>query len=80
MSVTKTSDHVQIKKRAKIWNMGPPKTTDHIQIKIKMKNPSQKPQVSSKAPNQDYQDKDIAFTFKIKIESHNLDHKSIKDL
>ena len=50
--------------RAKIWHMAVPKTSDHIQIKIKMPNPSQEHPVSSKAPNQD---KDVLFTFRIKI-------------
>ena len=45
------------------------KTRDQIQIKIKMPNPSQKPQVSSKAPNQDLKDMDVLCTFKIKIEN-----------
>ena len=55
------------------------KTSDHIQIKIKMSNPSQEPPASSKAPNQDLMDIDVLCTFKIKIESQNLDHGCIKD-
>ena len=55
------------------------KTTDHTQIKIEMPNPNQEPPVSSKAPNEDLKDMDVLFTFKIKIESQNLDHGYIKD-
>ena len=44
-----------------------------------MPNPSQEPPVSSKAPNEDLKDMDVLCTFKIKIESHNLDHGCIKD-
>ena len=36
--------------------MGVSKTSDHIQIKEKIPNPSQKPLVLSKAPNQDLMD------------------------
>ena len=35
------------------------KTSDHIQIMIKMPNPSQEPQVSSKAPTEDLKDMDV---------------------
>ena len=49
------------------------KTSDHIKIKIKMSNPSQEPSVSSKAPYQDLKDMDVLCTFKIKIESQNLE-------
>ena len=55
------------------------KTSDHIQIKINIPNPSQEPPASSKAPNQDLKDMDVLCTFKIKIESQNLDHGYIKD-
>merc|ERR1711954_628762 len=55
------------------------KTNDHIQINIKMPNPSQEPPASSKAPNEDFKDMDVMGTFKIKIESQNLDHGYIKD-
>ena len=48
------------------------------QIKIKMPNPCQKPPVSSKAPFEDLKDMDVFYTFKIKIESQNLDHMCIK--
>ena len=62
-----------------IQNMGVPTTSDNIQIKIKMPNPSQEPPASSKAPNQDLKDMNVLCTFKIKIESHNLDQGCIKD-
>ena len=52
--------------------MGVSKTSDHIQIKIKMPNPSQEPSGSYKAPNKDLKDKEVLWTFKIKIESQNL--------
>ena len=48
--------------------MGVPKTSDHIQINIRMKNPSQEPPASLKAPNQDWKDMDFLWAFKIKIE------------
>ena len=54
-------------------------TSDHIKIKIKMPNPSQKPQASSKAQNEDLKDMDIVCTFKIKIKSQILDHGYMKD-
>ena len=60
--------------------MGVPKTTDHIQINIRMPNPSQEPPASSKAPNEDLKDMDVLCTFKIKIESQNLNLGYIKDL
>ena len=56
-----------------------PKTCDHIHIKIKMPHPSQEPPASSKAPNDDLKDMDVLCTFKIKIESWNLDHGCVKD-
>ena len=59
--------------------MGIPKTSDNIQIKIKMLNPIQEPPASSKAPNEDLEDMDVLFTFKIKMESKNSDHGYIKD-
>ena len=55
------------------------KTNDHIKIKIKIPNPSQEPPVSSKAPNQDLKDMDVLCTFKIKIESQNLEYEWAKD-
>ena len=54
-------------------------TSDHIQIRIKRLNPIQKPQVSLKAPYEDLKDMDFLCTFKIKVESQNLDHGFIKD-
>ena len=59
--------------------MGIWKTPACIQIKIKMPNLCQEPPVSSKAPNQDLKDMDVLCTFKIKIESQNLEHGFIKD-
>ena len=44
--------------------MGVSKTSDHIQIKIKMPNPSQEPPASSKAPIDDFNDKDGLCTLK----------------
>ena len=63
MSVSKTSDYIQIKIKM---------TSDHIQIKIKMPNPSQEPPASSKAPNQDLKYMYVLCTFEIKIESQNF--------
>ena len=59
--------------------MGVSKISVHIQIKIMMPNPSQEPPASSKAPNEDLKDMDDLCTFKIEIESQNLDHGYIKD-
>ena len=64
--------------KTNIWNMGVSKTSDYIQIKIKMPNSSKEPPASSKAPNHDLNDMDVLCTFKIKIESQNLDHGCIK--
>ena len=44
-----------------------------------MKNPTQEPQESSKAPNEDLKDMHVIGTFKIKIESQHLEHVCIKD-
>ena len=44
-----------------------------------MPNPSQEPPMSFKAPNEDLKYMDVLCTFKIKIESQNLDHGYIKD-
>ena len=63
----------------KIRIMGISKTSDYIQNKIKMPNPIQEPQASSKAPNEDLNDMDVLCTFKIKIESPNSDHGCVKD-
>ena len=57
--------------------MGASKTSDHIQMKIKMPNPSQETPASFKAQNEDLKDIDDICTFKIKRESHNLDHRCI---
>ena len=62
-----------------MWNRGVIKTGHLIQIKIMMPNPSQEPLVSSEAPNENLKDIDVLCTFKIKIESQNLDHGCIKD-
>ena len=59
--------------------MGVPKTNDHIQINIRMLDPSQEPPASSEAPNQDLKDMDVICTFKIKIESLNLEHGFIEN-
>ena len=53
------------REKAKIQNIGALKTCDHIQIKIKILNPSQEPQASFKAPNQDLKDMDVLCTPKI---------------
>ena len=52
--------------------MGISKTRDHIEIKIKMTASSQEHPVSSKAPNEDLNEKGVLCTFKIKIESQNF--------
>ena len=51
----------------------------YIQIKKNMSNASQEPPVPSKAQNKDIEDIDVLCTFKIKIESQNLDHGCVKD-
>ena len=43
-------------------------------------NPSQKPQASSRAPNEDLKDMDVLCNFKIKIECQNSEYGSIKDM
>ena len=43
-----------------------------------MPKPSQEPQASSKAPNEDFKDIDVLFTLKINIESQNSEHWFIK--
>ena len=53
--------------------MGLSKISDHIQVKIKKAIPSQEAAVSSKAPYEDLKDIDGLCTFKIKIESQNLE-------
>ena len=46
---------------------------------IKMPNPNQEPPASSKAANQDLNDMDLLCTFKIKMESQNLQLGYVKD-
>ena len=60
--------------------MGVLKTSDHIHIKIKMQNPSQEPPATSKAPNEDLKDMGVLCTFKIKIESQNLEYRCTKGM
>ena len=67
------------RERVKIWIRVVMKTSDHIHIKIKIPNPSQEPPGSFKGPNQDLQDNDVLCTFKIKVESQNIEHGFIKD-
>ena len=69
----------KIKMEKKIMSMGISKTSDQIQIDIKMPNPSQEHPASSKAPNTDLKDMDVLCTFKIKIESQNLEYGCTKD-
>ena len=59
--------------------MGVLKTRHHIHIKIKIPNPSQEPPASCKALNQDLKNMDVLRTFKIHIESQNVEHGYIKD-
>ena len=75
----KCSLHLQNQERERIWKMDVSMTSDHIQINILMPNLSQEHPVSSKATNQDLKDMDVLGTFKIKIESQNLEHGFIKD-
>ena len=63
----------------KFWNIGILKITDHYQINIRMLNSIEESSASSKASNPDLKDIDVLCTFKIKIESQNLDHGCIKD-
>ena len=55
--------------RDKILDIGVSKTGDNIKNTIKIPNLSQEPPVSSKAKNQDLNEKDVLRTFKIKMES-----------
>ena len=59
--------------------MGVSKTSDHIQIKIKMPNPSQEPPAPTNAIIKDLKDMDVLCTFKVKIESQNLEYGCTKD-
>ena len=70
---------LKIDTERQIWIMGMSKTSEHIPIKIKMQNPSREHPAFSKASNEDLKDIDVLCTFKIKIESQNLDHGCIKD-
>ena len=55
------------------------KTSVHMKFKIKKPNPSQEPPASYNAPNHDLKDIDVLCTFKIKMESQNLEHEFIID-
>ena len=55
------------------------KTNDHIQIQIKTQNPSQEHPFILQSPNEDLKDMDVLCTFKILIESQNLEHGCTKD-
>ena len=55
------------------------KTSDNMQINIRVQNPSQEPPASSKAPYQVLKDMDVLCTFKVKLESQNLEYGCIKD-
>ena len=59
--------------------MGVLKTNDHIKIKIKMHTPSQEPQASSEASNQDLEAMDILCTIKINLNSQYLNHGCINN-
>ena len=59
--------------------MGVSQSGEQIQIKIKMPNHSQEPPVSSKAPHQDLKVMDVLHTFKMMIESQNVEHGCTKD-
>ena len=67
------------RQRAKFWNMGVLKTIDHIQINIKMPNSSQEPLASFNSKKLVLKDMDALCTFKIKIESQNIEFRCIKD-
>ena len=59
--------------------MGVWKTFNHIKIQISIPNSTRELPVSSKTQNQDLKDMDFLCTWKIKIQSQNLDHGCIKD-
>ena len=67
----------KMKIKAKICNMALSKTSEYIIVKIKMPNPSLEPPASSTASNEDLKYLDVLCTFKINIESQNLDHEYI---
>ena len=71
--------HLLNQYRARIGDMGVSKTNDHIKIKTNMQNPSQEPPAPIKAPNQDLKDMDVLCTFKIKLESQNLEYGCFKN-
>ena len=62
-------------------------TRDHIQIQIMIPNSSQELPASSKAPtpefskahNQDLDDMDVLWTFKIKVDGQNFENGYIKN-
>ena len=58
-----------------ILNMGVSKTNDYILIMIKIPNPSLENPASPKTQNEDIKDMDVLCTFKIKIDSQNLEHR-----
>ena len=58
--------------------MGVSETSDHIQIKIKIPQPHQELTVSSKAQNEELMDMDVLCTFKLEIDTQNLEHWYIK--
>ena len=59
--------------------MGISKTIDHIQNKIKIPNSSQESPACSKGLSQNLKNMDVLCTFKIKIETQNLEYGCIKD-
>ena len=88
MGEPKTSYIIQIKIKIPNPSQEPPESSKSpnqdlkemgVQIKIQMPNPSQEPAMSSKSPSQDLEDMDVLCTFKVKIESWNLEYVSIKD-
>ena len=90
MGVSKTSENIKMKIKisnpseeppasSNVMIMGQSKTSEHIKITTKMPNPSQEPPVSSKSPNEDLKDMDVLCTFKIKIESQNIEYGCIKE-
>ena len=50
----------------------------HYVLKCKMQNLHQDPPASSKAQNEDLKDMNVLCTFKIKLESQNLDDGVVK--
>ena len=68
---------IQIEKKNQ--DMGIAKSSVNSQIKIKIPKQSQEHPVSFKAPNEDLKDMNVLGTFKMRIESQNIDHGYIKD-